>query len=248
MGEDIPEFSLTYFGNACFMIESSSISVVFDPHDGKCMGIAAPDSINNYKKDGVDIVLCSHSHYDHNTGTELFVKPETFFLEQREGNFDHKNVKIKGIKVKHGEWEEWGYNIVYVVKFPNDFIVIHGGDIGYIPENDQLKSILSLGIPDVAILPIGGKYVTNAEEAIEISELLKPKITTVLCHYLYGNLCNLEDFRGMVDEKHFLEIMKKNTLISKVNRIENSMLNSFKKYLLFDENSLKIRRNQKLTT
>ncbi|MHA1798560.1 MAG: MBL fold metallo-hydrolase [Candidatus Helarchaeota archaeon] len=210
---------------ACFSIETAGLTLVFDPHDGKSLGLPEPKVRN------ADIVLCSHSHYDHVAGKDLVAKKDAFILVEEEGNFKCKDVQIHGTKVKHGLWREWGFNIVYSVKFPNGKIFIHLGDMGFVPNDVELNSILSLGIPDIAFIPIGSKYVLNAQDALKTAELIRPKMTSVMCHYNYGPLLQKDDFKGMTTEKPFLEIASSNTTI-----ILNDVLTSkmkLKKYVIF---------------
>ena len=51
---------LTWYGHSCFMLESRAGTVVFDPYaDGFPRGLKLPQLT-------ADLVLCSHSHGDHN--------------------------------------------------------------------------------------------------------------------------------------------------------------------------------------
>lgn len=217
-------FKIQFHGVACFSIELGSITLVFDPHDGKSLDLPEP-SVRD-----ADIVLVSHAHYDHDSGIGLVAANNANILIGKEGDYSFRNIEIHGTKVRHGEWEIWGDNIVYSVKFPNNLVIIHLGDMGYIPTKSELGAILSLGRPEVVFFPIGGKYVLNAKDAIKTIEMIDPK-TAIVFHYLYGPLLTREDFKGMTTEEPFLNLKASETTI-----LEDWLFTSktsAKKYLIF---------------
>lgn len=221
---------ITFHELSCYEIretmdDGSEICVVFDPHDGDSLGLTAP-SIGN-----ADVVLCSHSHYDHNAGKNLVAGEDALVLDEETGDFEHKGVKIHGTRTKHGEWEDWGHNVVYSVKFPSGLVVIHGGDMGFVPTVAQAAEMRSLGNIALAILPIGGKFCLNARQALDTAELLNPRITTVVTHYLYGPLLEKEDFQGMKTEEPFIELVG-----NELEQVESKSIGlnrDFKKFILF---------------
>ena len=72
--------------------------------------------------------------------------------------------------------------------------IYHAGDTDFIPEMSQLKNI------DIALLPIGGTYTMNAEEAAKATEAIKPKIAVPM-HY--GSIVGSES-----DAKKFKQLCK----------------------------------------
>ena len=50
---------ITWFGQACFLIESGDVTVVTDPYDSK-IGLTLPKDLC------ADVVTVSHQHMDHN--------------------------------------------------------------------------------------------------------------------------------------------------------------------------------------
>ncbi len=186
---------------ACFSIECDGKILVFDPHDGKSLGLAPPKVRN------ADIVLCSHAHYDHNAGKTLVAKKYAFILEEEAGEFSFDGVTIYGTRVRHGGAPQWGHSVVYSVQFPNGAVFIHMGDIGYFPTEKELADFLHLGRPNVLFTPVGGEFTIDASTAVQLARAIKPLQTTVGCHYLYGPLWKKKDFEGMVDEGPFVDLV-----------------------------------------
>lgn len=221
-------YEIQFHELACFSVHCDGLVLVFDPHDGVSMKLAVPEIRN------ADIVLCTHSHYDHNNGKVLVKGVNALVLDYQEGDFEFQGVQIHGTRVKHGGYPQWGDNIIYSVRFPSGPIFIHGGDMGCVPNPNELLSILCLGQPDVIFLPIGDYYSIGAKEAIETATLLNPKKTTVVCHYLYGPLLVKEDFQGMTTEAPFHELERSNLEIIS-DRLSSNQ--NYKKYVLFEPKS-----------
>lgn len=161
---------IKWLGHSCFKITSSKgIRILTDPFD---------DNVG-YKIPSVeaDIVTTSHSHYDHNFVDCVM---GNFEVLDKVGNFYVKDIPILGVPTYHDNeaGAKRGDNIVYV--FEVDGIrVCHLGDLGHILNPEQ---IVMLGKIDVLMIPVGGNYTINAEEAIEVVEALKPKIVIPM-HY-----------------------------------------------------------------
>lgn len=217
--------TLSFHEIACFSIKKQDILLVFDPHNGISMGFPPPNVRN------ATIVLCSHKHYDHNNGKNLVSNSKSFILEEKEGDFKFKDIQIHGTKVKHGDFTNCGYCVVYSVKFPDGFIIVHGSDMGFIPDKTELASITCLGRPHIVILPIGGFYCLNSSEAIKTANLMDPSLTCIMYHFKYGPLLFLEDFRPMSDEKPFIQIAGNELEILHERTI--ALKRRFKKYTIF---------------
>jgi len=59
-----------------------------------------------------------------------------------------------------------GVGFIFTV---NDMRIYHAGDTDFIPEMKDVRA-------DVALLPIGGKYTMNAEEAAQAANIIKPQV------------------------------------------------------------------------
>jgi len=195
---------IIYLGWANFIIESKEIGICFDPF------------FKTEKK--VDLILVSHAHPDH---CDLDVikeikKENTKIITNEEAG---KNIagaeiikageskNIAGVKIMGVE----GYNF----KIPNHqkgkdlgFIVeiqgkriYHAGDTDLIEEMKQIENI------DLALLPVGGTYTMDVNQAIEAVKLIKPKVVIPM-HYGKIKLgsqelelkADIDDFKKRVEQ------------------------------------------------
>lgn len=195
---------IKWLGHSCFkMASKEGIRVVTDPFDDN-LGYKIP-SVE------ADIVTVSHGHYDHN-----FVDciNGDYEVVSKVGNFSIKNIAITGVHTFHDKEEgaKNGDNIVYT--FDIDGIkVCHLGDLGHKLAPSQIAMI---GDVDVLMIPVGGTYTLDAEEAVEVIAQLNPSITIPM-HYktpiLTINVDKVDKFLEAVGEyervnKQVIEIKK----------------------------------------
>ncbi|QIB27715.1 MBL fold metallo-hydrolase [Caloranaerobacter azorensis] len=193
-----------YLGHACFKITTNKgIRIMTDPFD-ETVGYEIP-------RDEVDIVTTSHDHFDHN-----YIKGPTgdFEVVNKVGNFYVKDVPITGIATYHDKHQgsERGSNVVYIFTI-GDLRVCHLGDLGHIPDSKQIEAI---GKIDVLMIPVGGVYTIDADEAKEVVDLINPKIVIPM-HY------KTEDLKfelGSLDKftKYFSNVEKVNSQEIEINK------------------------------
>lgn len=164
---------ITWLGHSTFKIEGEKM-IVIDPHDPS-FG-ALPDGLT------ADIVTVSHGHHDHNYIAGVEGSPEVI---DKAGNYDFDNIKIKGLPTFHDgvQGQERGNNIVFIYEIEG-LKLAHLGDLGHIFTAEQLNLI---GPIDILMIPVGGVYTIDADQAIEIVGQIKPKIVLPM-HYKTGNL------------------------------------------------------------
>ena len=166
---------IRWHGHSCFGI-TNEITLVTDPHDGKSIGIHAPNVTG-------DIVLVSHDHYDHNSVKSVEKEGSKVITDTRKRNIS--NVEIKGIESFHDECrgEKRGNNIIY--KFTvEDITFCHLGDLGHDLDEDAVQKI---GDVDILFIPIGGTFTLDAKQAWRIIKKVKPRIAVPM-HYKIGGL------------------------------------------------------------
>lgn len=161
---------IKWLGHSCFKITGSNgTRILTDPFDDN-VGYTVP-SVE------ADIVTTSHNHYDHNY-TDC-VRGQ-FEVLTRAGDHFLKNVPIVGVHTCHDDeyGAKRGDNIVFVYEMDN-IRVCHLGDLGHLPTVDQLQQI---GLVDVLLIPVGGIYTLDPELAMQVIDLLKPKVILPM-HY-----------------------------------------------------------------
>jgi len=166
---------IRWHGHSCFGI-TNEITLVTDPHDGKSIGIHAPNVTG-------DIVLVSHDHYDHNSVKSVEKEGAKIITDTRKRNI--ANVEIKGIESFHDgcRGEKRGNNIIY--KFTmEDITFCHMGDLGHDLDEDAVQKI---GDVDILFIPIGGTFTLDAKQAWRIIKKVKPRIAVPM-HYKIGGL------------------------------------------------------------
>ena len=129
---------IRWHGHACWEIKNE-ITLVTDPHDGKSIGIPAPNVHG-------DIILVSHDHYDHNSVKSVEKEGSKVVLDGRKKTIG--DVEIKGVDSFHDEDEgaKRGNNIMY--KFSLSGIKFcHLGDLGHDLSDDAIAEIGEVAVP-----------------------------------------------------------------------------------------------------
>lgn len=181
---------IKYLGHSSFMLtESTGTTIVTDPFSG--IGYEMPETT-------ADAVTVSHSHYDHAAYRLVGGKP---ILINKEGTYEVSGVNITGIKSCHDNHngKHRGGNIIY--KFRMDGLdICHLGDIGQELTVELLEQLLPVNI---LLIPVGGKYTINAEQAKEYVDKIMPEIVIPM-HYktksLNIDVDKVNDFVNLFDD------------------------------------------------
>jgi L-ascorbate metabolism protein UlaG (beta-lactamase superfamily) len=198
--------------NNIFWLGHSSVRI-----DGQQVIYIDPWKLENPKK--ADIILVSHSHHDHLSSDDIkrIQKNDTVIITTQDSAADLSGdirVVKPGDVVRIGEISVEAvpsYNIdkAFHPKKNNwlGFVVTAGekriyycGDTDLIPEMETVRA-------DIMLVPVGGTYTMNAEEAARAVNMIKPS-TAIPIHY--GDIVGTEDdaeiFRDLcevpVDIKH----------------------------------------------
>lgn len=186
---------LHWLGHSGFLIENSK-RIYIDPYQ------LSPG------KEKADIILITHSHYDHcslqdierivRPGTTIVVPPD---CQSKITKLENVNMQIAApgdelnidkVKIQtlpaynkskefHPKSEEWNG---YVLKL-GKVIIYHAGDTDLIPEMEKLVGFGKKGNEFVALLPVGGGYTMNVDEAVQAATKIKPDYAIPM-HY--GNI------------------------------------------------------------
>jgi L-ascorbate metabolism protein UlaG (beta-lactamase superfamily) len=192
---------ISWFGHACFLIETDGTKIVTDPFDQALGYLVVPQE--------ADIALISHDHWDHNA-LHVFSQAPMAFRE--EGSFRAGDIKLEGILSYHdkNQGQERGTNIIFKLQ-AEGIDLVHLGDLGHLPTARQVEQI---GHVDILLIPVGGTYTIDAQEATQVVELLQPRVVIPM-HYdtaaLSFSLAPVEAFTVQYDcviKKSFLELNK----------------------------------------
>lgn len=205
---------LRWLGHAGFLIKNKKI-IYIDPYNIK--GDLEP----------ADIILITHSHYDHcsfpdmgkivKEGTRIFATadcqskitkfnvPIKIELIEPGHELDLGDIKIYALhaynidKHFHPKDESW---VGYVIKM-DDVVIYHAGDTDLIPEMQKLTGYKQPGKEFIALLPVGGRFTMNAEEAAEAAKLIKPSLAIPM-HWgeIIGSKNDAEEFIELCKEEN----------------------------------------------
>ncbi len=170
---------IKYLGHASFLIKTKTAKLVTDPYDSEMVGLKFP-------KTEADIVTVSHNHKDHNQVKNVSgingVEP---LIIDMAGEFEKIGVRVFGFQSFHDKTKgsERGENILYKIE-AEGISVLHCGDLGVIPEESFLETI---GEVDILMVPVGGFYTIDAEEAAQLVRKIEPSIVIPM-HYNHSRL------------------------------------------------------------
>lgn len=142
----------TRLGHSCFCMEYREYSIVTDPYeDGYVPGLA-PLCLS------AGAVYCSHGHGDHSAAACV--------KQTREKAPPDFSVQEFAVPHDHHGGARRGMNTIRQFCF-GSLRVVHMGDTGCVPEEITLAALHGC---DALLLPIGGYYTVDAEEAFAICE------------------------------------------------------------------------------
>ena len=159
---------IKYYAHACFGLSFANGPVlVTDPYDESVT--YAPCNAE------CDAALVSHDHFDHNHVESL---KGDFTVIREPGAYEVGGVKISATPCFHDPEQGAlrGTNLIFRVE-GEGLAVAHLGDLGHMPNDEQLAAISGL---DVLMLPIGGTYTITTPQAEEVIRAVKPKVAIAM--------------------------------------------------------------------
>ena len=154
---------LKYYGHACFTLRfASGTTLAIDPFD---------ETVTYPPCDAIcDAALLSHDHFDHNHTQSL---RGDFTVIREAGVYDVRNVRVAAVPSFHDKQGGAlrGNNLIFRIE-GEGLTIVHLGDLGHMPDEDQLRAIAGA---DVLLTPIGGTYTIDTPEAEEVIRLAQPK-------------------------------------------------------------------------
>lgn len=166
---------IKWYGHSAFLITTENgTRIILDPYQSGAFGGAlAYGKIN----EAADIVLSSHDHDDHNYVGDITGK---FTLINRPGDHREAGIGIQGISTFHDRsgGRERGQNIIYIIE-ADGMRIAHLGDLGHVLDSVTVEQ---MGKVDVLLIPVGGFYTIDPEEASRIVNDVKP-IASIPMHF-----------------------------------------------------------------
>ncbi len=195
---------ITWLGQACFKIQSKDKILIIDPYDEK-IGFSLP-------KIDADIVLMTHSHYDHSNSAAF---PSAKVVIQEHGEYALGDVTVKGIQTFHDDvgGQKRGLNTMYKIE-SEGITLLHMGDFGELEVRQE--TLTEIGIVDILMIPVGGTYTIDGAQAATCAKQIGAKIVIPMHYFIQGlkiSLSNAEQFlqtMGVSNSapQHFLKITK----------------------------------------
>ena len=161
---------LKWYGHSCFgMTFANGTTLITDPFDDT---VGYPLCTAR-----ADAVLSSHDHFDHNHIQSVAGTPK---LINTPGAHEINGVRITGTHSFHDpeQGKLRGENVIFVVE-ADGLRIAHLGDLGHMPNEEQLKAISGV---DVMLIPIGGTYTITTPQAVEVIAQAKPR-TAIAMHF-----------------------------------------------------------------
>lgn len=174
-----------WYGQACFRIQSGDLVIAIDPFS-KEIGLTPP-------RFRADIVLVTHSHYDHSNVESIPASP---FLISGPGEYEVGGVYVLGMETFHdkNQGRDRGMNTMYVIEVEG-LRLLHMGDFG--EEALRSETLDAVGSIDILMIPVGGTYTVDGEGASRIVKQVEPRFVVPM-HYktpgLKINLAGVEEF------------------------------------------------------
>ncbi|MCX8159261.1 MAG: MBL fold metallo-hydrolase [Candidatus Pacearchaeota archaeon] len=206
---EIGGVKIDWLGHAGFLI-SNGKKIAIDPYNIS----------EEAAKTKADIILITHSHYDHCSIKDIakLAKEGTMVIVPADAQ--SKITRINGVEmqvIEVGDELDFGsvkistipaYNIKkefhpknegwfgYIVKM-NNIIIYHAGDTDKINEMEKLSGYGKNGNVFIALVPVSGHYVMDVWEAVDAVLLIKPSLAIPM-HYGSGVVGTKEDAEKFV--------------------------------------------------
>lgn len=181
-----------YLGHSSFRLKGKDGIVITDPYGG--VGFSFPST-------KADVVTVSHEHGDHNNLVPIKAAKDggKVHVINQAGEYDMGGVTVYGYPSFHDSVQgaERGKNVMFSI-FVDDVHILHLGDLGHTLTEKDMEEMTDV---DVLLIPVGGVYTIDSQQAVEIISAIEPKYVIPM-HYktaahdqeTYGGMTTLEEF------------------------------------------------------
>ena len=183
---------ITYFGHSLFTLEAADGRIlVTDPFDAS-MGYSMG------RLQG-DVITVSHEHHDHNNTSMVEGNPVVI---RGEGTYEPlPNMRVTGIPSFHAEDQgaRRGRNTLYLMEI-DGLRLLHLGDLGH---ELSWAALNELGRIDVLMVPVGGYYTIDHNQAVALCLALNPRMILPMHYRTKASerlpIATVEDFLKALD-------------------------------------------------
>jgi L-ascorbate metabolism protein UlaG (beta-lactamase superfamily) len=162
---------ISYMGGECFKITQGNLTLAFNP--------PSKDSSLKSSKFGSDIVLVSNDHEDFNGVENASFGDREPFVIKGPGEYEVKEVAVRGFGSETGHGGEKGINTIYGVSLEGMNLVFLGALAS--PDIPQAAK-QELDDIDILFIPVGGNGVLSPADAAKLAVSLEPK-AVIPMHY-----------------------------------------------------------------
>ena len=222
--------SIKWFPPSWFQIKTENLVVYIDPaylrsyythYPNKIEFSKWPEPIDGLpeKLEKADLILATHDHQDHvkNVTVNRLRRKNTLVVGPKRcrknlgkdikvvepgKQFAFKRIKIRVVDAYNTEKgnstrkvHHKGNGVGYVLTGENKSIY-HAGDTDFIPEMKKLGRV------DVALLPIGGTFTMDIEEAVRAAVAIKPEVVIPM----HRSKADPQDFKKKVEKRSNIKV------------------------------------------
>ena len=162
---------IQHIGHAEFLIENENgVRIVTDPYDSSC---GYP-----IRKVTADIALVSHHHHDHDAVENLKGQPR--IIDAAGKSTPEPDVRITAVRGFHDDagGSKRGETLLFLIE-TEGLKIVHLGDLGCMLNTEQTEILKN---PDILMIPVGGFFTINAEQAGKTARLLGARVILPM-HY-----------------------------------------------------------------
>lgn len=162
---------LKYMGHSFFTLALENGTVIAtDPYG----------DFYEYPKRLVRADICTVSHHHHDHDGVACLKEGVQVIDTAGCTHTESGVRVTGYPTFHDEKNGAlrGNNLFFVIE-AEGLRIGHAGDLGHALTRKQVEEIGKL---DILLLPVGGYYTINAQTALAVRDVLRPRVTIPM-HY-----------------------------------------------------------------
>ncbi|MBR9681137.1 MAG: metal-dependent hydrolase [Candidatus Altiarchaeota archaeon] len=190
---------IQYLGHSSFRVVNKGIEILIDPYFSNDNKRLKPTEFD-FRNLKPNFILITHEHFDHCDSEIVGILADKFnskvigpppverklgrkIIKMRPGNhLEYETFKIRAVPAFHKQSE---FPIGYLLDFEG-LRLYHAGDTYYDKELEKINT-------DVAILPIGGHFTMDGDEALKLAKEMGPRIIIPM-HYNTFNEIQADPF------------------------------------------------------